>query len=472
MEDQRFDGVARALAGLGTTRRSLLPGIAGSVAAMLVRGGETAAARCVAPGKKCRTKTGKQPCCGGAKCQGPKCKCPPGRPKCGPKCCAKGQRCQNRRCVATKPNPGCTGDVCAKGCAYDNLEDAIAAAPPQSTIKVCPGTYQTSELTIARSLTLEGASASTTVVAGVNAIRVFSISAAATVTLRNLTISGGRGGTGAGIFNQGTLTLHGVTVTGNTSQRTAPADGAGIANFGGTLHLIQSRVTQNVSAGGQGGGIYNGGGGEVTLTNSTVVDNEAVTGGGITNRDGKVTLDASSVTGNKAGGGGGISNGGELIVTNRSKVDDNTAEGFAGGGIANGTSGSVTIEGNSSVSANKGSIGGGINNNGGQVTLDQSEMTLNQATEGAGIYNGGGGFWLDGGTMTANTATGRGGAIFNDSGSVRGINQSSITANGAGGAGGGGIYNQLGAAEVELNSVAGNSPNNCRPQDSVTNCPE
>jgi hypothetical protein len=111
MESSRFDDVVRSW-GCGT-RRSMLRLVAGTAAGALVLGQlgiDDAAAKCVAPGKKCKSKNGKKKkCCGGAKCQGKRCKCPGEAIACGKNCCKPGQICQGDTCVNGSLEPG---DLC------------------------------------------------------------------------------------------------------------------------------------------------------------------------------------------------------------------------------------------------------------------------------------------------------------------------------------------------------------------------
>lgn len=85
------------------TRRGVLRLVAGTAvgAVLLGRLGiDAAAAKCVAPGKKCKSKKGKKKkCCGGAKCQGKRCTCPGDAIACGKNCCKPGQVCQGDTCV-------------------------------------------------------------------------------------------------------------------------------------------------------------------------------------------------------------------------------------------------------------------------------------------------------------------------------------------------------------------------------------
>lgn len=113
MESSRFDELAQQWG--CSTRRSVFRLMAGTAAGAVVLGQlgiDDASAACVAPGKKCKGKNGKkEKCCGGAKCQGGKCRCKTGGPSCGKACCAPGQVCQlgnPKTCVG----PLDVGEVC------------------------------------------------------------------------------------------------------------------------------------------------------------------------------------------------------------------------------------------------------------------------------------------------------------------------------------------------------------------------
>jgi predicted outer membrane repeat protein len=115
---------------------------------------------------------------------------------------------------------------------------------------------------------------------------------------------------GAGIVNHGSMTLKHSEVNGNTAAGSGTvASGGGIVNVAspdttgtGVLTLDHSTVDGN-RAGGNGGGIANGfgqiPGGAVTLTHSEVRLNTAAHGGGIFNSGGTVTLMDSKVTDNQ-----------------------------------------------------------------------------------------------------------------------------------------------------------------------------
>ena len=115
--------------------------------------------------------------------------------------------------------------------------------------------------------------------------------------------SAGRRGGGIMIWRGAHLTLDASTVSGNSSD----GDGGGIyvMDRAAEAHLSNSTVSNN-SAGDEGGGLYVNtdfrGGGIAVLTNVTVAENEALSGGGIfTPRDGAlVTLANTIVAGNSA----------------------------------------------------------------------------------------------------------------------------------------------------------------------------
>ena len=223
-----------------------------------------------------------------------------------------------------------------------------------ATLTLCAGTWVLSQtVIIPKNLTLIGAGAGQTILDGNNAVRVLLIDRGRTAALQDLAITKGNAPLsidGGGIVNFGTLTLVGVSVTGN-------------------------------SAGGGGGGIYNEGGTVTLELGSSVTGNTAtLSGGGIYNffTAGTVTLkDGSSVTGNTAGhdagggSGGGIFNFGTVTLEGGSRVTDNTAVGrLHVGGIGGGiySDGSLTLELGSRVTGNTATrSGGGIYNDGSAI---------------------------------------------------------------------------------------------------------
>ena len=146
-------------------------------------------------------------------------------------------------------------------------------------------------------------------------VRPITVQADTTVTINDLTATGGNvlagsgvDSRGGGILNRGNLTLNRSTVSDNATE----TRGGGLATQGGTVQINDSTIANNISGTpsnpGNGGGIYNDNG-QVTIRNSTISGNETdgfpSMGGGITNYD-NMTLESVTITENGASDGGGI----------------------------------------------------------------------------------------------------------------------------------------------------------------------
>ena len=274
---------------------------------------------------------------------------------------------------------------CSKG---GDLQTAINGASPGSTIFVhgtCDGDF-----TIDENLTLDGPA----ILDGENSVsspgRVLTITAG-TVFLNALTIENGwvyDGG--GGIDNAGTLTLIHSVVTDNLTHN---GGGGGILNTG-TVTLTSSTVSNNNANTSPGGGIYNDDG-TVTLFDSDVLsngtnNNPTPQGAGIWNNDGTLKLYSSTVSGNYAiFGGGGITNLGGVVTLTGSTVVNNTVASGDGGGIDNIDGGTLTVDGSSVLHNTAGTDGGGISNESGALTIDDSNVSANTAFDGGGIFTGG-----------------------------------------------------------------------------------
>lgn len=252
-------------------------------------------------------------------------------------------------------------DVCPRGCDFRSVQTAIDAAKPGVAIRLCPGAYR-GKISIAKNVTLLGTGRERTILDGegvASSTAVLTIDSGATVTVRALTVTGGNGGDGGGVVNEGTVTLDGVSVTANYANQ-----GGGILNrVGGALTLTDCRVSGN-EARSQGGGLFvfgdtvtlngshvtanetghNGGGllvlgGEVRLNESDVTGNKAIEagseGGGLKILDGAVTLSGALVTGNTAAAGGGIYRVGGAVTINPDSVTGNTPNNCAGKAVDN-----------------------------------------------------------------------------------------------------------------------------------------
>jgi CSLREA domain-containing protein len=196
-------------------------------------------------------------------------------------------------------------------------------------------TLTNGQLTVDHNVNVNGPTLSSIVISGNNASRALWVNPGKTVTISNLTLSGGNG---------------------------SGSSGGAILNNGGTITLTNSTVSGNsVSSGYRGGGIENSG--TLTLTNSTVSGNTApYAGGGIDNGGASsVALTNSTVTGNTAQYGGGIANGGTVSVRN-TIIAGNSAS-VSGPDI----SGSFTSQGNNLIGKSDGGSGFLNGSNGDQV---------------------------------------------------------------------------------------------------------
>jgi hypothetical protein len=210
----------------------------------------------------------------------------------------------------------------------------------------------------------------------------------------------------------------------STITRSAAAGAFRIAEVTGTGALTLTSVTlSNGSAvgllglaGGDGGGIYNGG--AVTLTNSTLSGNHAgARGGGIYNGLGAATFTSSFVLNNSAGSllsagsGGGIYNNGGTVTFTSGHLSSNTALGAVlgllggiGGGIYD-NGGTVTFS-TSFVQSNTAPTTGGIVIINAIVTLTSTAINLNTAVaQPGGVYRSGGTITVTASPITANTPT-------------------------------------------------------------------
>ena len=218
--------------------------------------------------------------------------------------------------------------------------DAIGFAPALTGTITLSG----NPINIVSELTITGPGADQLAISGNNTTRVFKIFSFATAEISGLTIRNGRfaAGSGAGILNEGILTLSSSVVASNSA---IGFSGGGIyVAVDARLNVIDTTVSGN-SAGFNGGGIQNDG--SLTITRSTFSNNAARIGGGISSTSASFVIENSTVSGNSASeSGGGLH--------------------FSGGGSLT----SVTVTGNRADSDGIGSgVGGGMNCAGGPVIL-------------------------------------------------------------------------------------------------------
>jgi len=205
--------------------------------------------------------------------------------------------------------------------------------------------------------------------------------------------------------------------------------------------VTDSTVSDN--DGGYGGGIHNSG--TLTVMSSTLSDNftgvaSPGPGGGIYNT-GTLTVAASILTGNSCyagginGAGGAISNADGTVAITGSTFSDNAANYVSSGGAISNAGGTVTIT-DSSFSGNRAAYYGGGIYNSGMLTVTSSTLSGNSvgggfASAGGGIYNVGA-MVVTNCTLSGNTALvsrGGGGGIVNDVGGTLAVTSSTISGN-------------------------------------------
>jgi hypothetical protein len=199
-----------------------------------------------------------------------------------------------------------------------SLRFEIAKAQNGDTVNFAPSldgqtiTLTTGELDIGtaktpKTIQIEGPGDSQLAVSGGGVSRVFAVGFPSQLILSGLTITGGYSIGGGGIYNAGTLTVSGCTLSGNSGGY--GIDGGGIYNDG---TLTVSGCTLSGNSAYDGGGIYNHG--TAMVTNSTLSGNSADFGGGIYNDIFRhLTVSGCTVSDNSASGGDDPHYGGDLF---------------------------------------------------------------------------------------------------------------------------------------------------------------
>ncbi len=236
--------------------------------------------------------------------------------------------------------------------------------------------------------------------------RVLYVASNTSVTIKSVTLTGGGVPSSIGrntVYNglcvyvatSGNLTMKsGSSITGNTSAKAT--HGGGVYNVGtftmngGTIsgNLARTTGTGRNQIGGDGGGVYNKG--TFTMNDGTISTNKAMSGGsGVYNDSGTFTMNGGTISGN------GVQEGSSIV--------------FSGAGVMNRATFNMydgTISGNESTY-----MGGGVYNVQGTFTMYGGTISGNSAatSESASANYGGGGVFaagtveLLGGTITGNT---------------------------------------------------------------------
>ncbi|HEY1663209.1 MAG TPA: choice-of-anchor Q domain-containing protein [Verrucomicrobiae bacterium] len=249
----------------------------------------------------------------------------------------------------------------------------------------------TNTITITNNVILDGSGVAVTISGG-NAVQLFTVALGASLTLSNLTLANGEcvvtngaPGTpadGGGIYNNGSVTLDGCTVTNNSAQSLifgGLARGGAIFNNGGTVLLNQSAISNNAVI---------GGGPNSSTTAQTV---GISLGGAIYNTNGAITIIGCNVSSNLS-----------KSVCEAPLISNNGPDGLSMGGAIYLASGSLTVA-NSFFASNLSlggvdpimdigvaspAYGGAIAVMNGNFSINSSQFSGNQVGGGNAISHG------------------------------------------------------------------------------------
>jgi len=245
--------------------------------------------------------------------------------------------------------------------------------------------------------------------------RFFEVVGGMTFTLDGVTLQGGNiSSPGGAILNRnGAVT----NILNSTLTMNEGTSGGAVENDSSTLNISNSIFgPDNNATAGFGGAINNTGNGILSISDSTIIGNEAENsdGGGVFN---SFTLDitGSTIVDNTASSdGGGIFNEGTLTMSNTT-IRENSA-GNMGGGINN--NGDATISTSTIGPMNQSdNNAGGISNNGGDIEITNSTISGNSAVnDGGGIRNGGSEMIVNNVTIADNSADNDGGGVWHQDG--------------------------------------------------------
>ena len=315
-------------------------------------------------------------------------------------------------------------------CTAGALRAALAGAGPVTF--ACDGTITVQDTLRITANTLIDASGHTVRISGGGRVPVFRVSSNTTFTAKNLTISSGRGSTGAGIYNDGgVVNLSGCTFIANRalapdqpySGGTNGTDGSGGAVFNlGSLNASSCTFLQNIAMGGAGsqmpspgpqaagaglaGGQGNGGAiynlGTLTVDRCSFISNSVSGGRGGYGQSGFYNWMLPSAAPGASGGTGGDANGAAVcnsgwMAASRSLFAENESAGGPGGNGGGGYGagpGPLVVSAGGAGGAGGQAFGAGLHN-AGTAAVVCCTFALNPTRGGAGGVPGSGGSATD-----------------------------------------------------------------------------
>ena len=306
-----------------------------------------------------------------------------------------------------------------------SIKNATGTVNNGGTVNIADGVYggaQNTNITIYKSMNINGQSQDGTIINGTNMKGIFTILPGYDVTITDLTMCNGytvRGG--AAINCEGNLTVNNC----NFEYNQASIGGAICTQCGSFLTINNCNFTRNNAT--FGGAIDNTGTLTVTgsnFTNNTSTANNGYCDGGAINSSGNLTVNNSNFDYNNAAYGGAIAIGnGCILIVNNSDFKDNTLQspGGVGGAIFIDKYCNSTITNCKFINNCKNVFEGGAISNGGFLNVINCQFTNNTASFGGAIAN----FYyitynatlnVYNSSFTGNNANMQGGAIFIDGG--------------------------------------------------------
>ena len=298
--------------------------------------------------------------------------------------------------------------VCKSGCDYSSIQEAINNATNGDTITIARGLYQ-ENLSIKKCVSLVGKDGNATIDANSNgrAITIyFNNSQDCTLSLKNLQLTSGNVENGGAVYvrfdsysrKNLNVNMENLEVVGNSA-----------TNWGGGLYIREGGASVNVKvnikdslfSGNSAtiGGAIASYGGDITISNTTLISNSSTSSGGAIyqdNSESSLIINNSVINKNNANGsGGGISFGGKATI-NKSWIYNNTAS-LDGGGIdLHNTTNSVLTLISSIIALNDagekggaiciGKTAGGYFPGSHKVLIKSSTIATNSAKTGNNIY--------------------------------------------------------------------------------------
>jgi hypothetical protein len=221
---------------------------------------------------------------------------------------------------------------------------------------------------------------------------------------------------GGGVFvNNGTFTMDGGKISGNTARSMVGSGGGVYVYSNGTFIMNGGEISDNTA-----NGSYGYGGGVDVYINGTFIMNGGEISGNTTNGNygggvivsGTFTMNGGEISSNTARDGGGVYVRGTFTMTG-GEISGNTASsrpnyGGNGGGVYVNYDGTFNM-GGGEISGNTANNGGGVYVGSGTFTMNDGEIsgnTTNGNNGGGGVYVGSGTFTMTGGEISDNAANG------------------------------------------------------------------